>query len=113
MRYLICRQEADTIDLVGEPVRRMLDDAHRPFAVTPVDADRQCRGDAVALEQRHQRLNALLLVPCLDDRIGLFATDTGNFIEPDRLLLDHVEGGSAESVDDTLRDRWPDAFDQS
>jgi hypothetical protein len=71
------------------------------LAIVPVNLDRQRGRDAMALQQRHQRFDALLLAPRPYDVVFL-AAKAGHFAQTLRLLLDHAQRIDAKLVDDAL-----------
>jgi hypothetical protein len=64
------------------------------------------------LQEDHDLLDDLLLGPGGGDHRGAFGTKAGHLDQPPGVLLDHLQGGLAEVVDDPLGHLGPDPFDQ-
>jgi hypothetical protein len=105
--------EADAPDVGGQPVRLAADHVDRLVPVGLVDPHRQRRGDTNALQEDHHLLDRLLLLPRTGDHPGALGPKTGDLDQAARLLLDHLQGGLAEVIDDPLGHLGADALDQS
>jgi hypothetical protein len=77
-----------------------------------VDPHGEGGGDAHTLQEDHDLLDGLLLLPGGSDQPGALGTELGHFDQPLGLFLDHVQGGDTEVVDDPLGEPRSDPLDQ-
>ncbi len=104
--------KTDASNLLGHDVGVVADDARRVGTVLSHDV--ACGGGAHP--KRMEKAHRLGLDPALPhrvgDRLGALAPDPGDFAEPHRLGRDDVEGVLPKALDETGRQRRPDAWDQ-
>jgi hypothetical protein len=105
--------EPDPPHVGGQPIRLPADHLDGVVAVGLVDPHRQRGGDANALQEDHHLLDGLLLLPRGGDHLGALGAKTGHLDQPPRVLLDDLQGGRAEVVDDPLGHLGADPLDQS
>jgi len=105
--------EPDAGDVLGEPIRVLLHESDGVFAVLPVNLRGMRAADAVALQENHDVAHALLRRPRVLDAFGAFGPDAVHFPEPGREVVDDLERLFAESLNDAVGKRFPDALDQS
>ena len=67
----------------------------------------------MSLQEKHDVLDFLLLLPALFDLLDPHFPDPGNRIEPVRVGLDDLKGVLAKFLDDLLRVLRADALDQA
>lgn len=110
---LVGGEETDAPDVGGEAVRLVLDDGDRRVAVLLVDAHRDRRGHLDGLEEEHDLLDRLLLLPGLGDLLGAFGAEPGNLDEALGLVLDDLERVQAEVLGDAVGEDGADALDEA
>ncbi len=103
--------EADAVDLAGQAVRVVLDDADRRVAVALVDPHRQGGGDRVVGQEDHHLLDRALLLPGGADQPAAVRPQPWHLGQPLGLLVDHRQRLLAEAVDDPLGRLRPDPLD--
>ena len=81
LRDPVGRQEADPIDLVGQAVGRRLHDAERLLAVLLVDPHREAGCDLQVLQEQHDRLDLLLLLPGAHDPLDPLGAEAGHLAQ--------------------------------
>jgi hypothetical protein len=79
-------QKADAMHLLGERIRIFSDLGDRTGAVDPIDAQRQGRADAMALEKHHDILHAALGLPGLHDPARPHFADAFDIENPQRFV---------------------------
>ena len=87
---LVGGEEADAPDVGGQPVGLVLHDGDRGVAVLLVDAHRDGGGDPDALEEDHDLLDGLLLLPGGGDHLGPLGAEAGD--------LDRAASGSSSMM---------------
>ena len=103
--------EADSPDVVGQPVRVFLDLGDGFLAVGPVDADGPARTDAVFGQEQHDFADFLLLLPALANPLDPLVADALDMKQEVRGRLEDFEGAFLVDADDLGGDLRPDAAD--
>ena len=112
-RDLVGREEADAVEIVGQPVRVLQDHLDRPVAVLFVDPHRKQRRNAVPLEKGHDLPHHPMLLPGRRDHRQFPGGDAMHLPQPRDLVLEDLQGIVAEMADDFFRRRRPYPFDQA
>lgn len=110
---LVRGEEADAPDVGGQAVGLVLDDRDRRVAVLLVDAHRDRRRHLDGLEEKHDLLDRLLLLPGVGDLLGALGAEAGDLDEALRLLLDDLERVQPEVPGDAVGEDRADALDQA
>ena len=112
-RDLIRDTEADTINIVRQPVRILLQNTVQFFPVCIVDLDCQRQIDAILLQKEHRRAQCPFFLDLNADLLRFPLTDTFDLGKPFRFFLDDTEGLCTEPSDYARRQRSAHAFDRS
>src|SRR5215211_6693699 len=110
---LIGGLEPDPPHLASESIRLAAAHLDRVVAVGLVNPHRQRGRHPHALEADHHLLDGPLLLPRRGDHPGALGTKPRHLDQPPWGLLDHLEGGLAEMLDDPLGHLGADPLDQS
>ena len=113
LRDPVCRQEANAINILGEPIRIPLHSFNSAVAVTFVDFCRQAGADTVALQKDHHLLDRFLLDPGGVDHRHSFLADPAHFGQPLRMAVNNIERFGAKMGDDALGSHRAYALDQA
>ena len=111
-RQFIGGLEADAPDVVGQPVRVLLDLGDGFLAVGPVDAHGPAEADAMLGQEEHDFADFLLLLPALADPLDPFLADALDVEEEIGGRLEDFEGPFLVDADDLGGDLRPDAADR-
>ncbi len=111
-RELVGRQKADAPHVERQPVGVLAHARDRGRAVALVDARRERRRDAVALQEHHHLAHLALAGPRLADRSRARRADAGDLADAARVAVEHLERGDPEPLDDAPRELGADALDQ-
>lgn len=106
-------EEADPPDVRRQAVRLVPDDRDGGVRVLLVDPHGDGGGDADALEEDHDLLDGLLLLPGGGDALRPLGAEAGHLDESLGLVLDDVERVEAEVLDYPVGEHRADALDQT
>ena len=112
-RNLICRLEADSVDVRRELERICFQHGFGTVPIGFVDAQRPGRTDAVAVKEKHNGMHCLLLHPRSPDFLTPFATNPFHLLQLHGLVFDDIQRRRAKLGQDTLGISWPDSIDQA
>jgi hypothetical protein len=104
--------EPDPPHVGGQPIRFAADHLDGLIPVGLVDPHPQRGRHPNALQEDHHLLDGLLLGPGGGDHGRPFGAKPRDLDQPFGVLLDHLQGGLAEVVDDPLGHLGTDPFDQ-
>ena len=110
---LVGGDEANSPNVLGQPVGVLLDDLHRVLPVGLVDAGRVGGADPVALQKQHHTPYLLLLHPGLLDALHPARPDPRRLDQALRLFVNHPQGLIAEAVHQPSGQHWADALHQA
>ena len=105
--------ESHTIDIAFELVGIFLDGFERGVAVGFVNLDRQVGADPVAVQEDHDFLDLLLLLPGGGDLPGSVQANAGHFAQAFRRVLDDLKGFFFKVPHNALGHLGTDAFDHA
>ncbi len=90
-RDLIGRLEANAVDILHQTIGCILYDSQRIVAILLINLDRQRRRHAVRLQKNHHVLNGPLFMPRFLDAAHPLGTNTQDFAQPLRFVVDDVQ----------------------
>ncbi len=105
--------EADAPHVRREPVGLLGDDLDGLVPVQPIDPHGQGGRHPHALQEDHDLLDGLLLLPGLLDHGRALGAEPRHAVQAPGVLLEHAEGVGAEVVDDAFGHLGADALDQA
>ncbi len=113
LRDLVRRLEADAVDVLRQPVGIVAHDGECLVRILLVNLHRQPGADAVALQEDHDLLDVLLLLPGARDLRRPLIADARHLAQPVDVRLDHIQRLEAEVIDDAPGIDRPNALDQA
>jgi hypothetical protein len=111
--HLVGAQEADAVDVGGQPVGVFLDEFDGGVAVGLVNLDGKQGADVVRLQEHHHVPDFLVLLPGLGNHLEFELRNAFHLDEPFHVVLEHVEGVFAEVLDDAGGGYGPHALDEA
>ena len=113
LRDFVCSDEAYAENIVGQPVRILLNHGNGFVFILLVDFRSVSGADPMGLKKQHDGADFFLLFPRLTDHADALRADTWNFHKLLDVGLDDVEGGLPEQLDDALGHDRADALDEA
>ena len=99
----ICGFETHAVDIAFELVWILLNNLQSRITIGLVNLDRQIGAHAVTMQEHHDLLDLLLLLPSRDDLLRAVRANARHFEQTFRCGFDHIEGFFLKTSDDTLR----------
>jgi hypothetical protein len=110
---LVGGEKADAVDVAGQAVGVVAHDVDAGIAVGLEDAHGVGGADVVALQEEHDLLDGLLLLPGPLDDGGAVHAHAQDLAQAPRLLLDDAQGVQLEAAHDAPGGHRADALDQA